>query len=136
RYEAQDLPPLKQEDPSSNAEALRCVLSRAFTSHAYLASRVENLALLDRYGANAWLLSNYHLENEVRALEAELADTKRQIDEVNYLRAQRQGDVRGELESLEETWRRGVGRVLETEIAVEGLRAEMREELRKTSAQV
>ncbi|KAG5925124.1 hypothetical protein E4U42_004463 [Claviceps africana] len=135
RYEAQDLPPLDPEDPSSNSQALRSVLSKAFTSHAYLASRVENLALLDRHGANAWLLSNYHLENELSALESELADTKRQIDEVNYLRAQRQGDVKGELESLEETWRKGLGRVLETEIAVEGLRAEMREELRKRSAQ-
>ncbi|KAG5981697.1 hypothetical protein E4U55_002678 [Claviceps digitariae] len=137
RYEAQDLPPRTSDSSSSpSSETVQSVLSKAFTSHAYLASRIENLTLLDKHGANAWLLSNYHLENEVRALEAELADTKRQIDEVNHLRARRQADVKGELESLEETWRKGVGRVLETEIAVEGLRAEMREELRKRSGQV
>ncbi|KAG6006795.1 hypothetical protein E4U21_006686 [Claviceps maximensis] len=138
RYEAQNLPPRTSDGESSSApaETVQSVLSKAFTSHAYLASRMENLVLLDKHGANAWLLSNYHLESELRALEADLADTKRQIDEVNFVRARRQGDVKGELDSLEDTWRKGVGRVLETEIAVEGLRAEMRDELRKRSAQV
>ncbi|KAG6052829.1 hypothetical protein E4U17_005322 [Claviceps sp. LM77 group G4] len=132
RYEAQDLP----SNAQSSTEQLRSVLSKAYTSHAYLESRIENLTLLEKHGANAWLLSNYHLESELRRLEGELVDTKRQIDEVNALRARRQEDVKGELESLESTWRKGVGRVLETEIAVEALRAEVREELRRQSEQV
>ncbi|KAG6146758.1 hypothetical protein E4U28_008443 [Claviceps purpurea] len=132
RYEVQDLSPNAQ----SSTEQLQAVLSKAYTSHAYLESRIENLTLLDKHGANAWLLSNYHLESELRRLEGELAHTKRQIDEVNALRARRQEDVKGELESLESTWRKGVGRVLETEIAVEALRAEVREELRRQSERV
>ncbi|KAG6018762.1 hypothetical protein E4U41_003605 [Claviceps citrina] len=133
RYEVQELPDAASACPP---ETVQSVLSKAYTSHAYLASRIQNLALLDRHGASAWLLSNYHLENELRILEGELADTKRQIDEVNAVRARRQADVKGELESLEQTWRTGVGRVLETEIAIEGLRAEIRDELRRQSAQV
>ncbi|GAB0137018.1 hypothetical protein EsDP_00005301 [Epichloe bromicola] len=133
RYEAQDLP--GPSEPSTATQQLQSVLSKAYTSNAYLKSRIENLALLDQHGANAWLLSNYHSENELRSVEKELADTKRQIDEVNNLRARRQGQIKGEMEGLEETWRKGVGRVLETEIAVEELRAEIRQELRKRSAQ-
>ncbi|KAK2589414.1 hypothetical protein QQS21_012908, partial [Conoideocrella luteorostrata] len=131
RYEAQELPPAEE----SSTSTLQPVLSRAYTSHSYLTSRVENLKLLDKHGSNAWLISNYHLENELRSVEKELADTKRQIDEINNLRARRQGEVKGEMNSLEETWKKGVGRVLETEIAVGELKAEIRDELRRRSAQ-
>lgn len=87
--------------------------------------------MLEKHGANAWLLGNYHLEAEVKALEGELAQVKREIDEVNVQRQRRQGDVSGELVGLEEAWRTGVGRVLETEIAVGEVRELVREELRK-----
>ena len=53
---------------------------------------------------------------------------------VNLQRQRRQEDVRGEMEMLDETWRKGVGRLLETEVAVEELKREIREELRKGAA--
>ena len=132
RYEAQEAPAPGQEDSSS--ETLRQPLERAYVSSSYLASRNQNLALLDRAGKNAWLLSNYHVEAELRAIEAELAATKREIDLVNAARATRQNDVKAEIQGLEETWRKGVGRVLETEVAVEELRSKIREELKAKSA--
>lgn len=70
----------------------------------------------------------------MRSIEAELAQTKREIDLVNNERATRQNEVKGELLGLEETWKKGVGRVLETEIAVEELRQQIRDELKKQSA--
>lgn len=130
RYEAQEPP----EPASSSTASLRPVLENAYISAAYLASRAQNLALLDRHGANAWLLSNYHLESNLRGVERDLADTRRRIDEVNAERAKRQEAVRAELLMLDETWRRGVGRVLETEVAVEELKAQVREELRRKGA--
>lgn len=107
------------------------ILSKAYTSANYLSSRLQNLQLLEKHGANAWLLGNYQLEAELKSLEGELARAKREIDEVNGQRQRRQGDVRGELVGLEEAWRTGVGRVLETEIAAGEVRALIREELRK-----
>jgi pre-mRNA-splicing factor SPF27 len=107
------------------------VLSSAYVSDAYLAVRRANLELLDRGGKNAWLLGNYQLEDELRQLERELAETKREIDVVNLERQRRQEDVKGEMEMLEQTWRTGVGRVLETEVAVEELREQIREEMRR-----
>ncbi|KND88863.1 Pre-mRNA-splicing factor SPF27, partial [Tolypocladium ophioglossoides CBS 100239] len=129
RYESQELP------PQSSSETIRPVLSNAYVSAAYLASRNQNLALLDTHGAHAWLLSNYHLEESLKRVERELADVKREMDEVNARRAHRQEDVKAEMLMLEDTWRRGVGRVLETELAVEELKAQIREELKNRGAQ-
>ncbi|GJN76233.1 hypothetical protein PLIIFM63780_010157 [Purpureocillium lilacinum] len=164
RYEAQELPPApaapstttskstrrtrRGSASSSSASAaaaaitssyvnddLRPVLSNAYVSAAYLAARNQNLALLDRHGANAWLVSNYHLEQSLRAVERDLAGVKRDIDLVNAARQRRQEDVRAEMLMLEESWRKGVGKVLETEVAVEELKAQVREELKNQSAQ-
>ncbi|TWU71281.1 hypothetical protein ED733_001020 [Metarhizium rileyi] len=120
RYEAQDL--------VDDADAAP-VLARAYTSAAYLSSRLRNLQLLESHGANAWLLSNYHLEAVLRRVEAQLAAARREVDEVNAARQRRQADVRAELLGLEEAWRSGVARVLETEVAVQELRASFRDEL-------
>ena len=128
RYEAQDLPAKGSPDETSDT------LAKAYTSSAYLSSRLQNLQLLEKHGAHAWLLSNYHLEATLRDLEKDLAATKRQIDEVNAARGTRQQGVKGEIETLEETWQKGVARVLETEVAVEELKAKIREELRNRAA--
>lgn len=129
RYEAQDIPAKSKSSPT-NVDALRTPLANAFVSSSYLSSRAQNLTLLDAHGRNAWLLSNYHLEDQLRSLERDLADTKRDIDLVNAARASRQTDVKAEMQGLEQNWRAGVGRVLETEIAVQELKEQIRQELR------
>ncbi|KKO97040.1 breast carcinoma amplified sequence 2 [Trichoderma harzianum] len=145
RYEAQELPPpptkksTRSKKSSSSAaasavEASRQPLSNAFISSSYLSSRAQNLSLLDSHGRNAWLLSNYHLEAELRSLERDLAATKRDMDLLNAARASRQNEVKGEMQGLEQNWREGVGRVLETEIAVQELREQIRQELRSRAA--
>ncbi|KAK1239721.1 hypothetical protein MKX07_001175 [Trichoderma sp. CBMAI-0711] len=135
RYEAQELPSSSSSPPSeATAQATRRALQNAFISSSYLSSRAQNLALLDAHGRNAWLLSNYHLEAELRSLERDLAAAKRDIDLVNAARAARQTDVKAEMQTLEHNWREGVGRVLETEIAVQELREQIRHELRTRAA--
>ncbi|OAA42845.1 BCAS2 family protein [Beauveria brongniartii RCEF 3172] len=128
RYEAPEPLPA-----SASAAAQRLPLERALVSASYLAARNQNLKLLDRAGRNAWLLGNYHVEAELRSLEAELAATRREMDLVNAARAARQNDVKAEMQGLEETWRTRVGKVLETEVAVDELRQQIRDELRKQS---
>ena len=71
------------------------------------------------------------MEEELKTLEKDLAETKREIDLVNLARKQRQEEVKAEMDGLEETWKKGVGRVLETEVAVEELRREIREQMRR-----
>ncbi|KAK5658559.1 hypothetical protein OQA88_1952 [Cercophora sp. LCS_1] len=128
RYEA-------PETPSTDAapEELTALLSRAYASHAYVSSRRAHLALLDSYGKNAWLIGNWHLEGELKAIEKELAETKKAIDVLTLQRKTAQGEVGGEIHGLEETWKRGIARVLETEAAAESLRREILETRRESA---
>ncbi|KAH7149572.1 Pre-mRNA-splicing factor SPF27 [Dactylonectria estremocensis] len=124
----------RYEAPSDTANPADA-LPAAAVAHSYLASRLSNLALLDKYGKNAWLLGNHALEAELQSLERDLAAVKRDVDLVNLGRRDRQEEVAAEVVTLEQTWRAGVGRVLETEVAVEELQGKIREELARKAAQ-
>ncbi|KAK4177854.1 Pre-mRNA-splicing factor SPF27 [Triangularia setosa] len=112
-----------QPSPSSTS-SLQPELSKAYISHSYVSSRRAHLALLDTYGKNAWLTGNYFLEGELKSLEKELAEVKTEIDLVTLARKTQQEQAGPEMKMLEENWKAGVGRVLETELATEGLRRE------------
>ncbi|KAI1762399.1 Pre-mRNA-splicing factor SPF27 [Hypoxylon sp. FL1150] len=127
RYEASD--PDSSLSPSDPA-SLQSSLSRAYSAAAYLSGRHAHLQLLDAYGKNAWLVGNWQLEAELRSLEKELDETRKEVDVVNIQRRRAQDEVGGELKGLDDTWRRGVGRVLETEVATEGLRQQVLERQR------
>ncbi|KAK7419887.1 hypothetical protein QQX98_003074 [Neonectria punicea] len=130
-------PPLdlaRYEAPSSTAPPATA-LPAAAVAHSYLDSRLANLALLDHWGKNAWLLGNHALEAELQSLERDLAAAKRDVDLINLERRNRQDAVAAEVKALDETWRAGVSRVLETEVAVEELHGRIREELARRAAQ-
>lgn len=130
RYEAPDL----AAAAAAPREQLEPALAQAYTSMAYLHSRRQHLALLDSHGKNAWLVGNWQLEAELRAVETELADARREIDVLTVRRQRAQADVAAEVRGLDDGWRRGVGRVLEAEVAAEGLRREVREAERARAA--
>ncbi|KAG9237530.1 Pre-mRNA-splicing factor SPF27 [Amylocarpus encephaloides] len=127
RYESQDAPSSSPSSASSpeSLQKYRDALARAYTSSTYLSGRQTNLALLEQFGKNAWLVGNSQLEDVLRGLERELAETKGEIDGVVIDRKNAQESVGAEVKGLEEAWRRGVGKVLETEVAVEQLRLEI-----------
>ncbi|KAM0341541.1 hypothetical protein ACHAPU_009989 [Fusarium lateritium] len=124
----------RYEAPSPSAPPATALPASA-VAQSYLSSRLTNLQLLEKWGKNAWLLGNHGLEAELQALERELAATKREVDIVNLERQKRQTAVGAEIKTLDDTWRAGVGRVLETEVAVEELRGKIREELARRAAQ-
>ncbi len=64
-------------------------------------------------------------------MERELAERKVEIDGVVIERKNAQEAVGGEIKGLEEGWKRGVGRVLETEVAAEGVRRSILERRRE-----
>jgi pre-mRNA-splicing factor SPF27 len=134
RYEAIEPPTTSPDSDEKSPETLtrwREALQRAYTSQSYLIGRQTNLALLEKYGKNAWLIGNAQLEDILRGLERELSERKVEIDEVVIERKNAQEAVAGEVRGLEETWKRGVGRVLETEVAAEGVRREILERRRE-----
>ncbi|OHE94021.1 breast carcinoma amplified sequence 2 [Colletotrichum orchidophilum] len=131
RYQTQE--PFTDSGESSTAEdriRLADSLQKAYISYAYLDTRAQNLNLLEKWGKNAWLIGNWGLENELKGFERDLAETKRLIDVLTVARRRQQEAVAAEMKGLEENWKKGVGRTLETEIAVEQLRREVVEEMR------
>jgi pre-mRNA-splicing factor SPF27 len=117
--------------PSASTGELETLLSQAYTSQTYLNHRLTNLSLLDQFGKNSWLIGNAQLEDILKSLEKEVAQTKDDIDQVVIARKQRQDEVEAEIKGLEEGWKKGVGRVLETEVAAEGVRREILEKRRE-----
>lgn len=133
RYEALQPPTTSPDSKEKHPETLqkwRAALAQAYTSHSYLTSRISSLALLEEFGKNAWLIGNSQLEDELRAIEAELAEKKTQIDLLAVERRNAQDAVAAEIRGLDEGWKRGVSRALETEVAAEGLRREILEKRR------
>ncbi|KAK1593373.1 breast carcinoma amplified sequence 2 [Colletotrichum navitas] len=131
RYQTQEpFPDSGTPSTAEDRERLADALRKAYISYTYLDTRAQNLRLLDKWGKNAWLIGNWNLENELKALERDLTETKRLIDVLTVARRRQQEEVAAEMKGLEETWKKGVGRTLETEIAIEQLRREILEEMR------
>ncbi|GKT50366.1 pre-mRNA-splicing factor SPF27 [Colletotrichum spaethianum] len=131
RYQTQEpFPDSEKPSTAEDRERLADSLQKAYIAYTYLDTRAQNLNLLDKWGKNAWLIGNWGLENELKSLERDLAETKRLIDVLTVARRRQQEEVAAEMKGLEETWKKGVGRTLETEIAVEQLRREILEEMR------
>ena len=126
RYEAPE-PPVGEGD----MEVWSTALQKAYASSSYLSGRLSNLALLDELGRNAWLISNSQLEDILRDLERKLAALKEATENVNKARKSAQEGSKGEILGLEETWRRGVGKIIEVQVATEGLRREGLERRRR-----
>lgn len=122
RYEA-------PEEPSADAasDKWRKTLRSAYISSTYLSGRHVNLSLLEELGKNAWLISNSQLEYILKTLDQELASLKEETDAVNKERKMAQEASRGELLGLEETWKRGVGQIIEVQLATNRLQQELLE---------
>lgn len=135
RYEAPEPPTRASVNDAPNLDEWRQTLQKAYVSSSHLTKRHENLSLLEEGGRNAWLIGNSQLEDILRGLEKELAEMKESAEEVNKERKIAQEAIQGEVVSLEETWKRGVGAVLDVELASEGLRQQILEFRRQAAQQ-
>ncbi|KAK6437084.1 hypothetical protein LTR95_006731 [Oleoguttula sp. CCFEE 5521] len=115
RYEAITAP--SSMDPKETYEA---ALSQAYTSLEYLRSRETNLALLETYGRNAWLVGNAGLEDLLKGLEKEIEEVRAEVEALEQERRQRQGESEAEVRGLDDAWREGVGKLIEVMAAAEG----------------
>lgn len=129
RYEDLDAPdnttPTSDHDRPGLLEQWNKALRQAYTSSEYVQGRLTQLGLLEKFGKNSWLVGNAQLEHVLTDIEAELAQVRKWQEEVDAYRRGQQHAVHGEIKTLEETWQKGVGRVLETEVAAEGLKQQI-----------
>ena len=128
RYEALDAP------ANGDIEAWKATLQQAYASTEYLRGREINLGLLETYGKNAWLIGNSQLEDILKYLEREVEVLKLEQEAVEAQRKAAQANVAGEMQSLEEGWKTGIGRMIEAQAAAEGLRQEILERKRMAAA--
>lgn len=133
RYELLD-PPEGGAAAADPAAAWQPVLQQAYASAQYLKARETNLGLLEAYGKNAWLISNSRVEDELRGLEKEVEAARLEGEQVAQARRALEQAAAGEMEGLEQSWRVGVGRMIETQAAAEGLRQQILERKRQQSA--
>ncbi|SMY18871.1 unnamed protein product [Zymoseptoria tritici ST99CH_1A5] len=125
RYELLDAP------AKGDLEAWKVALQKAYASAEYLRGREINLSLLETYGKNAWLIGNSALEDELRTLEKEVEAAKIEGEQIQQARRTVQANAAGEMQGLEEGWKTGVGRMVETQAAGERLRMEILERKRQ-----
>jgi hypothetical protein len=97
----------------------------------YLASRTDNLALLETYGTNAWLIGNSIQEHSLGVLETELAELKEEGIRVNRERKHAHLEAGGQIDKLDQRWRKALRGVLEVEIACAGLEEEIQAKKRQ-----
>ncbi|KAF2008096.1 hypothetical protein P154DRAFT_541335 [Amniculicola lignicola CBS 123094] len=138
RYDNLDAPentsPTSDEDKPELLAQWKDVLERAYMSSEYVQARRTELNLLERFGKNMWLVGNSQQEDILKRLEAELADVRRQQEDVEGVRRAQQDNIRREMEILQEGWKRGVGDVLVVEVAAEKLKQEILEKKRTAVA--
>jgi pre-mRNA-splicing factor SPF27 len=96
-------------------------------SAEYTTSRADNLALLETYGSNSWLIGNAIQEHSLGLLETELAQLKEEGIKVNRERKQQNLALGGQLDDLERRWRKALRGVVEVEIANAALELEVKE---------
>ena len=120
RYESFD-----EISAESDVEIMKSALQTAYANITYLRDRQMNISLLEEYGKNAWLVSNSQLEDVQKRLDAELAETKEQSENTNRMRKAAQENSRGELLGLEDTWKQGIGRIIETQLATDQLKQDL-----------
>lgn len=116
RYEASE-----ETSADSDLDTLQSALRTTYTNISYLRDREANIALLESYGKNSWLIGNSHLEDIQRRLDSELAGLKAQSEETNKARKTSQEDAQGELLGLAETWKQGIDKIIQTQLACDEL---------------
>lgn len=121
RYEASE-----DISPDSDIETLKSALRATYTNISYLRDRETNIALLEEYGKNSWLIGNSHLEDLQKRLDSELASLRSRSEETNRARKMLQEDAQGELLGLAETWKQGIDKIIQTQLASDGLQQQLK----------
>ncbi|MCJ1432625.1 hypothetical protein MMC27_001982 [Xylographa pallens] len=126
RYESLEAPattsPTSDVTDPELLEAWKTTLQNAYASSTHLHTRLQNLSLLDQFGKNAWLIGNAQLENILKEIEKELVETKEQLEEVSRARQLSQVGIKGEMDGLDEGWKKSIGRLVEVQLAAEQAR--------------
>ena len=122
RYELPTPPAGKMTDVAAWTECVEN--SRAQLEHQR--TRIANLELMLEFGCEAWKVYNEVLQKMVGQLQAQLAQVKKDVQEVNWARKNQQTAVGEKLKGLEASWVGLVSKNYEIEQALVKMEAEMK----------
>ncbi|KAI3428653.1 hypothetical protein D9Q98_007476 [Chlorella vulgaris] len=121
RYNLEPPQPSKRNDVA----AWRAALDNAYAQLEHQYNRLLNLELLLKFGPDAWRAHNEQLAAFVARLQAQLADVRRRVDDLNRERKLQQHAAGAELGQLEAEYLGLVHKNAEIEGACRGLEAEV-----------
>ena len=100
RYELPQPPPGKMTDVSAWNECVQN--SQAQLEHQAL--RISNLDLMAKYGTDSWKMYNNTLVQMLEGAQKQLADIRKNIQEINWQRKNEQTASGAKLKQLGESW--------------------------------
>ncbi|KAJ2358316.1 hypothetical protein IWW50_002108 [Coemansia erecta] len=108
-------PPDKESE--NDVDAWEKASNNAASQLEHQNTRIENLELLQNFGAQAWKLNNYQKECLLKSIEAATQRHKDESAHLNKARKYEQTEAGIKLRDLEERWSEGVRRCIEIQIA-------------------
>ncbi|KAG8932812.1 hypothetical protein FRC03_010266 [Tulasnella sp. 419] len=117
-------------DPSATEADWQAALDNAKAQLEHQKTRQTNLALLQTYGANAWRIHNYLVEESAKSYEKALEEINNEVTELNRDRKNSQILAGKQLNSLETRWTELISGTLQLELANVALEGEI-DELRR-----
>jgi len=121
RYDLPGPPPGKLTDIQAWTDAVNN--SQAQLEHQ--AIRISNLAVMNKYGSEAWKTCNTVLNAAVERQQKELAAVKKSVQEINWQRKSDQLNTGEKLKSLEAKWVSLVSKNYDIEQACDNLELEI-----------
>ncbi|PIA15936.1 breast carcinoma amplified sequence 2 [Coemansia reversa NRRL 1564] len=136
-----DVERYKLEAPSDSdivkdVDAWKRAADNAASQLEHQGMRMENLELLQNFGANAWKLSNYQKESLLASIENATRRYEEEGTHLNKERKYEQTEAGIKLRDLEERWNEGVRQCIEIQVANSQLKYEieaLEKQLEKTS---
>ncbi|XP_062505083.1 pre-mRNA-splicing factor SPF27-like [Corticium candelabrum] len=123
RYELPPPPAGQKNDLKAWADSINN--SSAQLQHQ--ATRIMNLEVMARFGANAYRVHNEFLQRMVEQEQRQLQSLRMQIQEINWQRKSEQTKAGAEIQQLESTWFALVSKNFEIERAIAELEGQIRE---------
>lgn len=125
--------PAPASGESASIDDWESAVDSAHAQLGHMDVRLKNIELLKKYGSNAWRLSNFQQEQDIRHLSEQVEALKSETNEINRLRQKDQTEAGNKLAVLEKRWTELISRGLQLEVAnvttreeVEGLRSKRR----------
>lgn len=98
-------------------EAWQTAVDSAHAQLGHMDVRLKNVELMKKYGSNAWRLSNFQQEQDIRLLSEQVDAIKGETNEINRLRQKDQTEAGSKLATLEKMWTELISRGLQLEVA-------------------